>query len=143
MPGKLINAITKTNLLSSLWYQGLNLVFCYSFEQVCVRSHSFPRSDCFKSLWIQLDFGNQRFPVPVSLLNNHAYEVTVSWARLPHSSCEISQIVEGSDPLAIAKLWNLWKLTLHNWDHIKDTIILYIVPGWRLLAHQHETLSIK
>ena len=30
-----------------------------AFEQTCIRSPSFPRSDCFKSSWIQLIFLNQ------------------------------------------------------------------------------------
>ena len=39
-------------------------------------------------------FGNQCFPVLVSLFGNHAYEITVS-----PSSREINQITGGSDPL--------------------------------------------
>ena len=48
------------------------------FEQTSVRGHSFPGSDCFKSSWIQLIFGNQCFHVVVSLISSHAHEVTVS-----------------------------------------------------------------
>ena len=49
-----------------------------AFEQLCVRCHSFPESDCFKSSWILLGFGNQCFPVVFNLFRNHVYEFTVS-----------------------------------------------------------------
>ena len=48
-----------------------------AFEQPCVRDHIFPKSDCSTSSWSQPGFGNQWFPVLVSLFSNrHAYEVT-------------------------------------------------------------------
>ena len=50
-----------------------------AFEQPCLRdSHSFPKSDCFKSSWSQPDFGNRCFPMLVSLFVSHAYEITPS-----------------------------------------------------------------
>ena len=49
-----------------------------AFEQLWARGRSFPGSDRFRSSWIQLGFGNQCFPVVVSLFGDHAHEVTVS-----------------------------------------------------------------
>ena len=49
-----------------------------AFERPCIRDHSFPKSGCCKSSWSQPSFGNQCFPVLVSLFGSHVYEIPVS-----------------------------------------------------------------
>ena len=47
-----------------------------AFEQRCVKDHSFPKFDYFKSSWSRPGFGSQCLPVVVGLFSNHAYVIT-------------------------------------------------------------------
>ena len=75
-PSQPINVATELNLRLVFIIARMDLVT--AFKQLCVRDHSFPKSDYLKGSWIQPGSGNQYFPVLVSLFSNHAHEGTVS-----------------------------------------------------------------
>ena len=117
-----------------------------AFEQPCVRGHSFPGFDCFKSSWIQPSFGNQCSPPVVSLFCNHAYEVTVSPSSVASQLTWVNQIA-GLNPLRWLNVENC-----ESEHYINDVIfsvplyckfLMVIIPGWRLSVRWHETLSTK
>ena len=99
-----------------------------AFEQTCLRNHSIPKSDCFTSLWSQPGFGNQSFPVLVSLFSSHAYESTVSPGLVGSWLTWISQITRGSDSLWLLNFENCEKFCQKNFvlwqkSSIEDTLL--------------------
>ena len=94
-----------------------------ALEQTCLRNHSIPKSDCFTSLWSQPGFGNQSFPVLVSLFNSHAYEITVSPGLVGSWLTWISQITRGSD--------SLWLLNFENWKILPEKFCLMTKKFYR------------
>ena len=72
-----------------------------AFEQPCLRSHSFPKSDFLASLWSQPSFVNQCFPVLVSLFNSQPCIWNHSFSKPGWLTAHVKSIRlwEGSDSL--------------------------------------------
>ena len=112
----------------------LSFLLKFSFSHAYVSQ--LPKSYCFTSLWSHPSFGNQCFPVVVSLFNNHGYEITVS-SNLAHSSREINQITGSSNFLHCLNFENCENEPYTNGAIFR--IVLYcnffltVVSGWNIV----------